>query len=172
MTSGVTDRGGTFALWCLFGAVYSIYACTWVGLVFTPQPHAELFYNFYDRIFSWIGRFSNLVRDTLCSDQTSCILMKYLCVITALYSSGPYLVLTRHPLSFIISHWSVHIWITRNICVWPGSTTGIKCIDQIHLGFLHSWARAQHYIAHFHWRNARNAETVAVELLCADLYTC
>jgi hypothetical protein len=30
-TSGVTNRGGSFVLWCLSGAMYSIYACTWVG---------------------------------------------------------------------------------------------------------------------------------------------
>jgi len=29
--SGVTNRGGSFVLWCLSGAMYSIYACTWVG---------------------------------------------------------------------------------------------------------------------------------------------
>lgn len=37
MKLGVTDRGGSFVLWCLFGAVYSIYACTWVGLVLILQ---------------------------------------------------------------------------------------------------------------------------------------
>ncbi|KIM89689.1 hypothetical protein PILCRDRAFT_193808 [Piloderma croceum F 1598] len=43
---GVTDRGGSFVLWCLFGAVYSIYACTWDFLMdwsfFKPRSRYPL----------------------------------------------------------------------------------------------------------------------------------
>jgi len=40
---GVTDRSGSFVLWCLFATTYSIYACTWDFLMDWSffKPHSR-----------------------------------------------------------------------------------------------------------------------------------
>jgi hypothetical protein len=52
MKSGSNDRGNSFVLLCLFGTVYSIYSCCWVGR--SPDTREIVLYTFLqDFIMDW-----------------------------------------------------------------------------------------------------------------------
>lgn len=81
--SSGSGRNAIFVLWLVFNTLYSVYATSWVRVLYpppSPKPNSDAC-----RIFLWIGHSWKYALLTHFSGQNSCILTTYLYVRSAKY---------------------------------------------------------------------------------------